>query len=91
MLANAALRASRSGVQAPVSGALSVLDRLAAGFGTAATSSAAPEPAASGAVDIAALRERLASGGPMCSLTAGLFGPVLHSGHMLHHSHVQRN
>ena len=62
MLANAALRASRSGVQAPVSGALSLLDRLAAGFGTAATSSAAPEPSASGAVDIAALRERLASG-----------------------------
>ena len=62
MLVNAALRASRSGAQSPVAGALSVLDRSAAGFGTAATSSAGPEPSASGAVDIAALRECLASG-----------------------------
>ena len=62
MLVNAALRASRSGVQGPIAGSLSVLDRLAAGFGTAATASAPPEASAASAVDIAALRERLASG-----------------------------
>ena len=64
MLANAALRASRGGAQTPVGVALAALDRMAAGFGSAAAISAAPEPSASGAVHIAALRERLASGKP---------------------------
>jgi hypothetical protein len=61
MLASVALRAARSGSQAPVGVALATLDRLSAGYATAATVSAPPEPSASGAVDLAALRERLAS------------------------------
>ena len=62
MLASVALRAARSGSQAPIGVALAALDRLSSGYATAATVSASPEPSASGAVDLAALRERLASG-----------------------------
>ena len=65
MLANVAFRATRFVAQAPVGVALAALDRLAAGYATTATVTASPETtAASGAVDIAALRERLASGTP---------------------------